>query len=91
MITSDLHWYYFLLLITAICILSSVNITRSRLGRAFLTLRDNETAAAALGINIPLVKLRVVDDFLKLTATFNVKTTIHEVDNSSIFCEMIVK
>ena len=31
------------------------------------------------------------DDFLKLTATFNVKTTIHEVDNSSIFCEMIVK
>lgn len=58
MITSDLHWYYFLLLITAICILSSVNITRSRLGRAFLTIRDNETAAAALGINIPLVKLR---------------------------------
>jgi branched-chain amino acid transport system permease protein len=55
---TDLHWYYFLLVITTGCILASVNITRSRLGRAFLTVRDNENAAAALGINVPLVKLR---------------------------------
>ena len=30
-------------------------------------------------------------DFLKLASKFNVNTTIHEIDNSSIFCEMIVK
>ena len=29
--------------------------------------------------------------FLELTSHFNVQTTIHEIDNSSIFCEMIVK
>jgi 2-polyprenyl-6-hydroxyphenyl methylase/3-demethylubiquinone-9 3-methyltransferase len=31
------------------------------------------------------------DDFLKLAANFNLETSIHEIDNSSIFCEMIVK
>jgi branched-chain amino acid transport system permease protein len=57
-IKTDIQWYFFLLLITVICILASVNITRSRLGRAFLTVRDNEIAAAALGVNVPLIKLR---------------------------------
>jgi len=57
-IKTDVHWYYFLLPITVLCTLASVNITRSRLGRAFLTVRDNDIAAAALGVNVPLVKLR---------------------------------
>ena len=57
-IRSDFQWYFLLLIITIICILASVNLTRSRLGRAFLTVRDNEIAAAGLGINVPLVKLR---------------------------------
>ena len=30
------------------------------------------------------------EDFLKLASNFNVRTTIHEIDKSSIFCEMIV-
>ena len=30
-------------------------------------------------------------DFLELTSHFNVDVTIHEIDSSSIFCEMIVK
>ncbi|MGD8780367.1 MAG: class I SAM-dependent methyltransferase [Ignavibacteria bacterium] len=30
------------------------------------------------------------DDFLKAASNFNVRSTIHEIDNSSIFCEMIV-
>ncbi len=30
------------------------------------------------------------EEFLELASNFNVKATIHEVDNSSIFCEMIV-
>jgi len=57
-IKTDFQWYFLLLIITLVCILVSVNITRSRLGRAFLTIRDNETAAAALGIRVPMVKLR---------------------------------
>ena len=31
------------------------------------------------------------EDFLKLADNFNVETAIHEIDDSSIFCEMIVK
>ncbi len=30
------------------------------------------------------------DDFLKLAANFDVQATIHEVDRSSVFCEMVV-
>ncbi|NOY36304.1 MAG: class I SAM-dependent methyltransferase [Chlorobi bacterium] len=30
------------------------------------------------------------EDFLKLASGFNVKTTIHEIDESSVFCEMTV-
>ena len=29
-------------------------------------------------------------DFLQLASTFDVQTTIHEIDNSCVFCEMVV-
>lgn len=57
-IRTDLQWYYLLLPIGILCILASVNITRSRLGRAFFTIRENDIAAAGLGINVPLTRLR---------------------------------
>lgn len=55
---TDVQWYYLILILTTIGIIVSANITRSRLGRAFLALRDNDVTAASLGINIPLAKLR---------------------------------
>ena len=39
-------------------IIVSANISRSRIGRAFSAIRDNEIAAASLGINVPVTKLR---------------------------------
>lgn len=32
-----------------------------------------------------------MQEFLELASNFNVQTTIHEIDNSSIFCKMVVK
>ncbi|MBI4285598.1 MAG: branched-chain amino acid ABC transporter permease [Chloroflexi bacterium] len=57
-IKSDIRWYFLLLVFCVLCILASVNLTRSRLGRAFLAIRDNEDAAANLGISVGLAKLR---------------------------------
>ena len=51
-------WFYFLMSLLILCIIVSVNIKRSRLGRAFTAVRDNYIAAASLGINVPWVKLR---------------------------------
>jgi branched-chain amino acid transport system permease protein len=57
-IKSDVRWYYLLLSLTALCTIVSVNITRSRLGRSFLAVRDNDVAAAALGVSVAATKLR---------------------------------
>jgi branched-chain amino acid transport system permease protein len=57
-INTDLEWYFLLLAITIICCLLSSNLLRSRLGRAFLLVRDNDITAASMGIDVYLTKLR---------------------------------
>lgn len=50
-------WTYFLaLVITVVMFWIARNIIHSRVGRAFIAIRDNETGAAVSGINIPLYK-----------------------------------
>ncbi|MFH1775838.1 MAG: branched-chain amino acid ABC transporter permease [Chloroflexota bacterium] len=57
-ITTDSKWFYLLLGLSTICIMASANIARSRLGRAFRAVRDNDITAASLGINVRFTKLR---------------------------------
>jgi branched-chain amino acid transport system permease protein len=57
-INSDLEWYFLLLAITILCCLLSSNLIRSRLGRAFRLVRDNDITAASMGVNVYLTKLR---------------------------------
>lgn len=47
----------FLLIITLLCFAAVIKLRRSDLGRAFLAVRSNERAAAALGVNVAAVKL----------------------------------
>lgn len=54
---NDVSWYYLLFFFTAISILASANLRRSRFGRAFLAIRDNTTTTPSLGINVSLTKL----------------------------------
>jgi branched-chain amino acid transport system permease protein len=52
------QWYYWsLLLISVIVIILLRNIERSRVGRAWVALREDEVAAAATGINTTTTKL----------------------------------
>jgi branched-chain amino acid transport system permease protein len=50
-------WYWFALALVAVVLVVSVNLRDSRLGRAWVALRDDEQAAAAAGIPIVRTKL----------------------------------
>jgi branched-chain amino acid transport system permease protein len=54
--SQDMWLYYFTLAITIGIYLLAVNLLRSRSGRAFMAIRDNEIAAAAMGVDVALYK-----------------------------------
>jgi branched-chain amino acid transport system permease protein len=49
--------YYFLLVFVVIAIVGTMNLVRSRIGRAFVAIRDQDIAAEIIGINIFRYKL----------------------------------
>ncbi|MFC1964766.1 branched-chain amino acid ABC transporter permease [Chloroflexota bacterium] len=54
---TDTSWYYLLFMFTILSAIVSANISRSRYGRAFLAVRDNDVTTSSLGINVPFTKL----------------------------------
>ena len=54
--SQDMWLYYFTLAVTVAIYIFSVNLLRSRSGRAFMAIRDNEIAASAMGVNVALYK-----------------------------------
>ncbi|MBI5262288.1 MAG: branched-chain amino acid ABC transporter permease [Bradyrhizobium sp.] len=54
--SQDMWLYYFTLAITLAIYIFSVNLLRSRSGRAFMAIRDNEIAASAMGVDVALYK-----------------------------------
>lgn len=51
------HLYYLVLAVLVLSILMSLNLMRSRVGRAFAAIRDHDIAARAMGINLTTYKL----------------------------------
>ncbi|MCQ4320370.1 branched-chain amino acid ABC transporter permease [Stutzerimonas stutzeri] len=51
-VSGDLAFFYVILGVTMVITWLLLNIAHSRLGRAFLAIRDSEVAAAATGINV---------------------------------------
>jgi len=54
--SQDMWLYYFTLAISIGIYLASINLLKSRSGRAFMAIRDNEIAASAMGVNVALYK-----------------------------------
>jgi branched-chain amino acid transport system permease protein len=54
---SDHKIYYFLLILTALAILAMKNLIRTRVGRAFIAIRDRDIAAEIMGVNITAYKV----------------------------------
>jgi branched-chain amino acid transport system permease protein len=57
LITDEQAYFILLLAILAVCGLFVANVMRSRAGRAMRAVRDNETAAAIMGVNLLQAKL----------------------------------
>src|SRR6516165_58205 len=56
-LTSGIGWYFVLLAFAALALLISVNLKRSRTGRAWRALRERDVVAGALGIDVQRFKL----------------------------------
>ncbi|MBN8981476.1 MAG: branched-chain amino acid ABC transporter permease [Rhizobiales bacterium] len=54
--SQDMYLYYFTLVVSTVIYILAVNLLRSRTGRALMAIRDNQIAAAAMGIDLPLYK-----------------------------------
>ena len=57
---------FFLLFFAVLAIVATLNLVRSRIGRAFVAIRDQDIAAEIIGINIFRYKLLVVRDLVLL-------------------------
>jgi branched-chain amino acid transport system permease protein len=56
-IASQLEMYFFLMTFVVIAIVATLNLMRSRVGRAFIAIRDRDIAAELTGVNIFRYKL----------------------------------
>lgn len=54
---SDLKFYYLLLLFAALAVITGRNLFRTKIGRAFIAIRDRDIAAELIGINVFKYKL----------------------------------
>jgi len=50
-------WYFILLLAAILVLIFSINLVRSRSGRAWVAIRDREVVAEAIGVRVPFYKL----------------------------------
>jgi branched-chain amino acid transport system permease protein len=56
-LATDKSFYYLILAILTLAVLGSANIKRSRIGRAFLAIREQDIAARAMGVPVARYKL----------------------------------
>jgi branched-chain amino acid transport system permease protein len=57
MIKSDMDVYYLMAILVVLCTLVLANLLRSKVGRAWIAIRDNDIAAETMGVNIVYYKL----------------------------------
>lgn len=56
-LAKDSHLFYFVLAITILTVLAALNLARTRIGRAWIAIRDHDIAARAMGIDLVRYKL----------------------------------
>ncbi|HSB77174.1 MAG TPA: branched-chain amino acid ABC transporter permease [Candidatus Methylomirabilis sp.] len=56
-IDSDLKVYYLMIVLVILCTAAVANLLRTRVGRAWIAIRDNDIAAEAMGVNVVAYKL----------------------------------
>ncbi len=56
-IESEVQVYYLMIVLVILCTVGMANLLRTRVGRAWIAIRDNDIAAEAMGVNIVKYKL----------------------------------
>jgi branched-chain amino acid transport system permease protein len=54
---SESSQFYLIMIIVILCVLFAKNLTRTKIGRAFIAVRDNDLAAEVMGVNLLYYKL----------------------------------
>ncbi len=54
---SESSQFYLIIIIAALCVFFAKNLTRTKVGRAFIAIRDNDLAAEVMGVNLLYYKL----------------------------------
>ena len=54
--SQDMWLYYFTLAVSLLIYIASLNLLKSRSGRAMMAIRDNEIAASAMGVDVSMYK-----------------------------------
>ncbi len=52
----DIHFYYMIIIIAVLMVIGAVKLIRTRVGRAFIAIRDSDIAAEAMGVNLTYYK-----------------------------------
>jgi branched-chain amino acid transport system permease protein len=58
-LSHQLHWYYFLLIISSAVVIGALNIQRSHVGRRWSAVGEHDLAAQALGVSVTRSKISV--------------------------------
>jgi len=72
---SDMKIYYFSMILVALCLVVMGNLLRSKIGRAWIAIRENEIAAQTMGVNVAASKflaLFVAGFFGGVAGAFNI-------------------
>lgn len=56
-IDNDLKVYYLMVTLVTLCLVFMANLTRTRVGRAWIAIRDNDIAAEVIGVNVVRYKI----------------------------------
>jgi branched-chain amino acid transport system permease protein len=96
---SDFHWYWIILGAATFTVVFTVNLFRSRVGRAFVAIRDQDIAAEVMGVNLFTYKMLAfaVSSFFvglagALTAHYRLIVTWERftIETSIIYLAMII-
>jgi len=52
----DIHYYYVITIIAVLMVIGAVKLIKTRVGRAFIAIRDSDIAAEAMGVNLTYYK-----------------------------------
>jgi branched-chain amino acid transport system permease protein len=55
-IKKDIHFYFLILIVTLVMATGARNLIKTKVGRAFIALRDSDIAAATMGVNLTYYK-----------------------------------